>query len=168
MKRPAFWAKVKRGAPDECWSWLGFKRSTGHGLTSYKGMMMHASRKAWILTHGSIPGDLCVNHRCDNAACCNPDHLYLGTRADNMIDLWMKTAAQERTQRGRPHVLTIDQLSECYQLRRQGMSLKECAARYNVHLSTICRLVTSYRRALLAKRREDRMSNLGRKVHTSI
>ena len=80
----SFWSKVKKGEPNECWPWLGFKKSSGHGLTSYKSCPTHASRKAWILTYGSVPWDQCVNHRCDNAACCNPAHLYLGSRADNM------------------------------------------------------------------------------------
>jgi hypothetical protein len=63
-----FWAKVERGTDDVCWPWIGYKKPSGHGLTIYKSMPMHASRKAWILTHGHIAEGLCVNHRCDNAA----------------------------------------------------------------------------------------------------
>lgn len=85
-RRLPFWDKVKRGAPNECWPWLGQVKPSGHGLTSLNGHCIHASRKAWILTHGPITNGLCVNHRCNNAICCNPAHMYLGTRAQNMAD----------------------------------------------------------------------------------
>src|SRR5579872_4137222 len=101
-RRLPFWDRVKRGAPEECWPWIGFTKPSGHGLTTYKSMPIHASRKAWILTHGPITSELCVNHRCDNAACCNPYHMYLGTRSDNMIDRWSNAAPEDRQLRGRP------------------------------------------------------------------
>jgi len=154
----SFWDKVKRGSPEECWPWLGFKRPSGHGLTSYKAVPCNASRKAWILTHGPIEGDWCVNHRCDNAACCNPHHLYLGTRADNMMDMWLKTPPDLRGNSGRNCVLTDQQLRKLMYRRREGATLKECAAEFGVHVATVCRYITTYRKARLAKIRADRLS----------
>jgi hypothetical protein len=136
-----FWRKVKRGEATDCWPWLGFKKSSGHGLTSYKSMPIHASRKAWILTHGEIRNGLCVNHRCDNAECCNPAHMYLGSRADNMADHWGVTPVEA-----------------IYEARKQGASLRECAERFGLHISTICRVVTKQRRVRLEKLRRDRLS----------
>jgi hypothetical protein len=81
-----FWEKVRRGTDAECWPWLGYTKSSGHGLTQLQGKSMHASRKAWILANGIILNDLCVNHKCGNALCCNPTHMYLRTRAENMGD----------------------------------------------------------------------------------
>ena len=153
-----FWAKVKRGAPDECWPWTGYARSSGHGLTSYKSVPTHASRKAWNLTHGPAPAHLCVNHRCDNPICCNPDHLYLGTRADNMLDVWTRRPAAERSAYGRAYALDDGQLLELYEMRRRGSSLRECAYRFGVHISTVCRYVTIVRKARAAKLRLDRLS----------
>jgi hypothetical protein len=121
-----FWENVRVGAPGECWPWLGYKRPSGHGLTCYKSMPIHASRKAWILTKGEIRGGLCVNHRCDNAECCNPAHMYLGTRADNMRDYWGVTPVEE-----------------IYKARKNGASLRECAERFGLHISTICRVCGS-------------------------
>lgn len=152
-----FWRKVAHAGPDECWPWTGFKKPGGHGLTSYKSAPIHASRKAYILTHGPVPADLCVNHRCDNAACCNPSHLYLGTRADNMIDRWNETPAAERSQRGRPTALDAEQLEKLWKLRRHGATLKECATEFDVHIATICRYITIVRKQKLEKTRADRL-----------
>ena len=154
-----FWKRVRRGSTDICWPWLGFKKPSGHGLTSLDNLPIHASRKAWILTNGPIRDGLCVNHRCDNAACCNPAHMYLGTRTDNMIDLWMKTPADERCG-GRTRCLTDEQLWRLWKMRKDRVTLAECARTFDVHISTICRYITERRRALIAKRRKDRVSTL--------
>lgn len=70
--RGDFWAKVLRGADTDCWPWQGFRKASGHGLTSYKSAPMHASRKAYILTHGPISSALCVNHRCEEEGIMRP------------------------------------------------------------------------------------------------
>lgn len=49
-------------------------------------MAMMAHRVAWIINRGAIPPGLFVLHRCRNRACVNPNHLYLGTRSDNVQD----------------------------------------------------------------------------------
>lgn len=153
-----FWAKIDRRGPDECWLWRGFKKPSGHGLTTHKGLAIHTSRLAWVLTHGPIERDLCVNHRCDQAACCNPAHLYLGTRRDNMIDLWARTPAAERGERGRPYALSVEQVIELLELRRQGATLKDCAERFQVHIATVCRIVTEQRKEKLRRIYADRLS----------
>lgn len=156
--RLPFWEKVKRGAEADCWPWTGFRKKSGHGLTSYKSAPIHASRKAWILTHGPVPSALSVLHRCDNAACCNPSHMYLGTRADNMIDYWQNTPPEQRGARGRPSVLDDGQLSTLWQMRKKGATLKECAEVFDVHHSTIWRYVTARRKELVRKMQAVRLS----------
>lgn len=88
LRRAArFWAKVSHA--DErgrCWLWQGYTKTSGHGLTAWQGKPIHAHRLAWILKRGEIEGGLCVNHKCRHPTCCNPEHLYLGTRAENMFD----------------------------------------------------------------------------------
>lgn len=85
-----FWSKVDRsGGPDACWPWT---RAThqGYGWFRLRGVSITASRFAWRITHGPIPVGLYVCHTCDNRPCCNPAHLWLGTQADNVRDMFAK------------------------------------------------------------------------------
>ena len=118
--RPDFWSKVKRGTDAECWPWTGFKRPSGHGLTSLNSVPMNASRKAWILTNGPVKDGLCVNHRCDNAACCNPSHMYLGRRADNMYDYFGKIPGPLRGAGARKCALSDGELEQMWEMRKRG------------------------------------------------
>jgi hypothetical protein len=149
-----FWTKVEMGAPETCWPWKGFRKSSGHGLTSMKGRPMHTSRKAWVLTHGAIKDGMQVLHKCDNAICCNPDHMYLGTRIDNILDQWEQPAAADRGPRdGRRFMLTDEQLKLLWLMRKEGATLRACASHFGVHFATVCRYVTAIRKEKLQQLR---------------
>lgn len=79
-----FWSKVDRTG--DCWPWTGCKNWAGYGKVGVENQLKGTHRVAWELTNGPIPDGLHVCHRCDNPPCCNPDHLFLGTRSDNMRD----------------------------------------------------------------------------------
>lgn len=153
-----FWDKVKRGAADECWPWTGFVKSSGHGLTSIRGLPMHTSRKAWILTHGPIANGLCVNHRCDNAICCNPAHMYLGSRSDNAIDQWAQLPPEQRGRGVRLCMLSDEQLAKLWEMRKYGATLKQCAEAFGVHITTVMRYITIVRREKVKILRAVRLS----------
>lgn len=111
MKPEVFWSKVDRRGADECWLWRAAIKSvkTPYGLVIFHGVQTHAHRAAWILTHGPVPTGLHVLHKCDNAQCVRPDHLYLGTHQQNMND---------KMERGRHRVLTGDAWRAVHPARR--------------------------------------------------
>jgi hypothetical protein len=92
-----FWSRVDQSdGSDSCWEWQG-NRKAGYGQFSWKSKTRQAHRMAWEFTYGSIPDGLDVLHRCDNPSCCNPDHLFLGTQADNNSDMCRKGRQVSRT-----------------------------------------------------------------------
>ena len=112
-----FWSGVDRRGPDECWNWTRARQTRGlkYGIIgigsrldgSKRAVLAH--RLAWQLTHGPLARQgLKVLHRCDNPLCCNPAHLFLGTQADNVADMFSKgrqnsaNAAKTHCLRGHP------------------------------------------------------------------
>jgi hypothetical protein len=76
---------------DDCIEWDRNRDEFGYGMVwGTDGFVGRIHRLAWIEVNGTISEDLCVLHRCDNPACFNVDHLFLGTRADNVADMMAK------------------------------------------------------------------------------
>lgn len=95
-----FWAKVDGRGPDDCWEWTGWRHQFGYGLLGVRKRddsgptSALAHRLSWEFANGPIPDGMWVLHRCDNAPCCNPAHLFLGTHQDNMDDMASKRRAK--------------------------------------------------------------------------
>jgi hypothetical protein len=108
---PAFWSRVEP-ARGGCWEWQGARNEHGYGLHDGHG---RAHRFAFDLVFGSIPPGLVVMHTCDNPPCVNPDHLVLGTKADNTRDMRRKGRARGGASPGETNPsakLTAEQVAE--------------------------------------------------------
>ena len=88
-----FEEKLVKGRREDCWEWMACKNSGGYGYFGFEGKVQLAHRVAYQLYVGEIPDGLCVCHKCDNPGCVRPDHLFLGTRADNTHDCENKAEA---------------------------------------------------------------------------
>ena len=145
-----FWAKVKVGAPDECWEWQGNRLSSGYGRMYIKRRTVRAHRVAYELRNGVIPTGLFVCHKCDNPACVNVAHLFLGTPQENSRDMVRKKRQAsgnknasrrypERRPKGETHYkakLTDGQVRAIRQMRGQ-IPQHVLADQYNVSRSLI-------------------------------
>jgi HNH endonuclease len=123
-----FWAKVEK--TDGCWEWRGAISKNGYGKFAFGGTMKSVHRVAWVLTRGPIPEGLHVLHRCDNRPCVNPEHLWLGTSADNLNDCVVKGRFYCPQRKLSPEIaIEIRQLSH--------LGVKPLARRYGVLPSSI-------------------------------
>lgn len=157
-----FFSKIdKTSHPDGCWTWTGCKNRKGYGPFSYGGRVANGGKK--VLAHrlsyelhvGPIPENQFVCHHCDNPACVNPEHLFLGNNADNMRDMkekgrhWMLHKPElilrgddhpsrlhpERMARGEAHgvaKLTEPQVLEIRALFESGHSKNGLAKRFGM------------------------------------
>lgn len=80
-----FWRRVKKS--NGCWLWIGGKTGiNGYGRLRVDGRKESAHRISWLFHRGKIPKGELVLHKCDVRPCVNPDHLFLGSYSDNVID----------------------------------------------------------------------------------
>lgn len=135
-----FWSRVLCVIATHCWEWQGSRRPNGYGQVSIPGRPGQpdiASRVAWRLERGPIPAGLFVCHRCDNPPCVNPAHLFLGTGAENSLDM----VAKDRVSRHAAK-LTRPQVEEIRQRYAAGGALQlDLAAEFGVGPKAVSKIV---------------------------
>lgn len=142
-----FWSKVNKNAdhPKGCWEWTAGASTKGYGLIRVQQKSLKAHRISYQLVYGEFPQELHVLHQCDNPACVNPKHLFLGTQADNVHD--MDNKDRRANFKGEIHgraKLTNEQIIEIRSRYVHGSKINgacSLAREYGVHNSTIYRII---------------------------
>lgn len=134
----------------ECWHWVGSRSEIGYGMfasarDTYGCPEIVAHRIAWHLWNGPIPDGLKVLHRCDVRSCVRPEHLFLGTQADNVADMIAKGRDRRNPLRGeRNHRSRLtDALVRAIraEARAGAVTQRALAAKYGVSPMTVSRAV---------------------------
>jgi predicted XRE-type DNA-binding protein len=126
---------VRRG--EGCWDWLGYIDSGGYGRINVGGTPKLASRVSYLLHYGDVPKGKVVCHKCDNPKCVNPEHLFIGSQADNVRDMHDKGRARKRALFGEAHSrskLTEDMVRG---IRNCALSNTEAAELFGISRSTV-------------------------------
>jgi hypothetical protein len=143
-------AKVEPCLIVGCWLWTDAPDEDGYGRLWVDGQTLKAHRVSWEVHFGPIPAGAQVLHRCDTPPCINPQHLFLGSHAENMAD-------REAKGRGRvpvpprlrgddhPHAILTEQtiavLRAC-EARGEAINRTHTAAALGVSVSTLSRAMT--------------------------
>lgn len=120
-----FWARVNR-SPDGCWEWQGGRTAAGYGIFSGTHGRRYAHRFSWELHHEAIPQGMLVCHQCDNPPCVRPDHLFLGSHADNAQDREAKGRRQPEPKTACPDGHPYHGENVYQRPDRKGRGCKEC------------------------------------------
>jgi hypothetical protein len=111
LKKKDFWSLIDVKSEKECWNWLGKLNKWGYGRLRNDGFMALAHRVAYEKKTGEKINNLIAMHICDNPACCNPNHIVLGTHADNQKDKFEKNR-QAKGEKNGFSLLTNEQVLE--------------------------------------------------------
>jgi hypothetical protein len=135
-----------------CWLWLRGLDGNGYANISVKradkfSRAHRAHRLSWEFVNGPIPDDMCILHRCDVRSCVNPDHLFLGTRADNDADMRAKgrhsSPPLHAGEKNGQAKLTEGQVAEIRCRYQAGENWKILANEYGVNHRTIWKVGTN-------------------------
>lgn len=107
-----FWDNVKK--TDDCWLWTASTSPAGwYGQVRHNNKKYQSNRLSYEIHFGEIPEGLSVLHKCDVPLCVNPDHLFLGTAADNLRDMDKKGRRNRKTKLYESDVRVIKDLLSC-------------------------------------------------------
>ncbi len=138
-----FWSKVSRSLG--CWEWKGTRNNHGYGVFAPVGQkQVAAHRYMWQLVNGPIPDTALVLHACDNKWCVRPDHLFLGSDADNHADM-VKKGRQPKGE-GRPYSrLTSDDVRTLRRRFAEGTPARQLDREYGLRNSYAMQIVKRHK-----------------------
>lgn len=147
-----FWPRVQKDGAGGCWLWIGTKTNEGYGTIRVGEKLCVSHRVGWELVKGPIPDGMLALHKCDNPSCVNPDHLFLGTNADNAQDKMRKGRATWGA-RSATAKLTEAAVLEMRRRARAGETTANLARAYGVTKSVARKAILGLTWRLLDDRR---------------
>lgn len=136
-----FWNKVIKH-DDGCWEWAGNKTTRGYGRVRWNGAGEYAHRVSYMIHYGSIPDGMVVMHKCDNPQCTRPDHLQIGTQADNVRDRDMKGRYRQPSREKIKKVSDSDVLKIRYFYGRGLATIRDLSNIYGTKYQNVYLIVT--------------------------
>jgi hypothetical protein len=146
-----FAANIQTDSSTGCWNWQGAKTSIGYGaLTIGDPRHLMGTHKIALAIFGAgVPEGLFACHKCDNPACCNPNHLFVGNQQDNMADKVAKGRQAkgdtinwhlypETVKRGESHHNAKLNKAAVIDIKTSALTGAELAIKYNISRSAIC------------------------------
>jgi hypothetical protein len=145
LMKERFETKFVKKDDDQCWKWLGVKSKDGYGAFNlhignkvYRKVRSH--RLSYEFYKGEIPSGMLVCHKCDNRECINPEHLFLGTQKDNLLDMRRKGRSLHGHKNPKSK-FSQEQLAIIRsELLSAELSMQKLANKYGVNLCTIKRI----------------------------
>lgn len=135
-----FWGKVDK--TDSCWFWKSARRSDGYGAFTVDRRQVSAHRHSYALSKGSIPAGMVVMHSCDQPLCVNPDHLSVGTSAQNAADAARKGRRLPGSKNHQAKLTEKLVLEMRARYAKGGISQKRIAEEYGVSPALVGFIVT--------------------------
>lgn len=108
----------------------------GYGRFFYKGKQAQAHRVAYELSIGEIPEKMVICHKCDNRKCVNPEHLFLGTTKDNVLDMYKKNRQATPSRK-----ISDEDVKQIFQMRTAGLSQQKIADELGYNQTNISRVL---------------------------
>ena len=128
-------------ATNGCWNITSHALSHGYPVALIDGRLTKLSHFFYELyTRMDIQDGMCVCHRCDNRQCVNPDHLFLGTIADNQQDMKSKGRGTRGT-RDRHAKLDEKKVKEIRRLYSKGVLQRKIGRMFGVHQANVSMIV---------------------------
>jgi hypothetical protein len=138
-----FWQKVEK--TETCWNWTACAHPKGYGLFSIRNRNRRAHRVSYEMHCGPITDGMQVLHECDNPRCVRPDHLFLGTNADNMADKCAKGREAHVGQKGEANARAKLTTEKVLAIRAAVGTQDEIAASFGISRGAVSGIRTGRR-----------------------